>query len=115
MAAKSPVPGLEIKVKYTRSPTVQEIPVSGVFGAISHSGDVFMAVYSERGELPETATLKVVGDPSKPESLNIVDSPDLSGRNERTVHAVLHFDVDLARSLRRWLDDKISAFEALKK
>lgn len=114
MPTKVPPEGVEIKVKYTRAPDIRELRVDGAFGGVTYDGEVTMAVYTERLALPDSATVTLVPDPDAPNGLKITDRPKGPGGNERILQAVLHFDLDTARSLRTWLDDKITAVEANK-
>lgn len=103
-----------INVRYVRAPTMAEFPINGVYGGLASTGQIAMAVYTERMALPDTSAVSITFDPT--DSLSppvIADTPVLSIDNERIVNAVLHFDVDFARVLRAWLDDKIASFDEM--
>jgi len=104
----------KIKFHYIKSPQYSEHPLHGVYGGMTASGQISMSVFSERAPLPKILTTEVAlvegGDGEyemKGESREGLDGA------VRFVHTTLYFDLAMARSIRKWLDDKIATFEAL--
>lgn len=74
-----------------------------------------MALFSERTPIPTEISMQLV--PVDEDAATFTTHEVARKGKEgviRTVHGVYHFDLELAKSLRNWLDDKIKAFEEMK-
>lgn len=102
----------KITARYVKSPSYDAHPLHGVYGGINSSGLITMAVYSESHKLPESAELTLeLGPDGQPTGVNEVVS-DNTGI-ERLIHGTYFLDLNMARVLVDWLNDKIKAHENL--
>lgn len=93
---------------YIKSPQCIDLPVHGAFGGLNTAtGAISMAVFSERGAIPQKITLR----PSPIKPGEIEEEREGKSGTVRSVGAVLHFDINTALALRGWLDDKIAQFQ----
>jgi len=105
----------KIRFHYIKSPSFDEHPLHGIYGGISVQGQIAMAAFSQRMPIPvtiENDLIPVEGEPGA-----FTTSSDRSEGKDgmiRFVHGVYYFDVEMAKSLRDWLDDKINAIEGMR-
>jgi hypothetical protein len=98
---------------YVKSPSYSELPVHGVYGGVTANGRISMVIYSERMPIPQRIVSDLVPSPNVPGGFNIVnESAEGKEGIVRCVHSTLYIDLDLAKSLVNWLNDKIEAVEA---
>lgn len=96
---------------YLKTPDFRPIYVDGVYGNVHPKRRVTMAVYSERLPLPQ----KTVHGFTKNGKLTD-EIPEERVSKEgivRDVSAVLHLDVDTARSVAAWLNERCDEIERL--
>lgn len=109
--AAEPQPLDEIVFDFIKSPMFRTVAVDGVFGGASPNGrSLTMSVYSERRPIPKQVTHirntdYYLGD--EIEDRRQIRQADFV----RELDATLTFDLITAKSIRVWLDEKISELE----
>lgn len=102
----------EIKFNFVKSAQYTEVPVHGAIGGVSPRGDtIYMAVYAERGPLPNIVVHSLddeghLGDELREKRLT-------KDGIVRTVHFGMHLSIDHASTLRDWLTRKIEERELI--
>jgi hypothetical protein len=73
-----------------------------------------MAIYSERMPIPNEMDLTMVPIEGQPGVFHGIEGAS-RGKDGliRTVHSALHFDLEMAKSVRDWLNEKIDVLEKL--
>ena len=100
----------ELRFDYIKSNHFRVVHADGVFGGVTNKGSVWATFWSERGAIPTQSVYKVTPEGKLGEE-------DLTKRVVRDAiireaEVSLMLDLGLAKSLRGWLDDKITAIEA---
>lgn len=99
-----------ITAHYVKSPHFDEHPMHGIYGGMTASNQIAMAVYSERMAIPQQMEI----------DLREVEGQGLQMISERAngkegavrfVHGVYYFDVEMAKAMIVWLADKIQTVE----
>lgn len=87
----------------------------GVYGGITANGTISMAVFSERQALPKVLTSELSPSVDEPGAFDVLSETreGLDGP-VRFVHNTYYFDIELARSIRDWLDDKINSYDRMR-
>lgn len=72
-----------------------------------------MTVWSERMPIPQEMDLEIIPVEGREGVFSAVEG-EKRGKDGmvRTVHAAFHFDLEMAKSMRDWLNDKIQAVES---
>ncbi len=107
----SPLPD-KVVVQIERSKHYRVIHVDGCFGGASHTGNLVICPYSERTAYPTEIVHKALESPDK-------DGFRVGEEIERKMHGQIHreFEVELvlspssAKSLHKWLGEKIGQLE----
>ncbi len=99
-------PTQELKVKYILSAKYSHVFVDGIFGGVTPKGRIHAAVYSEKMVYPKSSSLSILPDGTPTENLPSADCV------EREVIAGLDFDLNTARSVLKWLQEKVDTLEA---
>jgi hypothetical protein len=99
----------KVTFHYIKAPYYVEAPVHGAYGGINTAnGLLYMAVYSERSPIPQEVIVNA------PQDGGLVDFHAAEKRGKdgviRVVSSVMHFDINTAMSLHKWLGDKIDQF-----
>ena len=99
-----------IAFHYIKSNNFRVVHADGVWGGPTPRGYMSMNFYSERTPIPRRVTLSLTpeGDLGK-----LGDEVDRDSREGfvREVEVEVILDLELARSLAQWLDDKIKALQ----
>ena len=96
-----------VAFEYIKSNYFRVIHVDGVFGGITPRGHIHMSVWSQRGATPDRVTHEV-----KPNGeVGRETARQGSDAIIRELEAGLVLDVNLARSVVKWLQDKIQRAE----
>ena len=100
-----------IDFHYIKSNSFRVVHADGVWGGPTPRGYVSMSFYSERTPIPRRITHAVTQEG------NLGKLGDEVGRDTREglvreVEVEVMLDLELARSLAQWLDDKIEALQA---
>jgi hypothetical protein len=98
----------EVCIQYFKSNFFRVIHADGAWGGVSPRGDIHMAFYNERQAIPDTSKFMVSDQGMvKPEEFQA------SSEFVREVEVDIIFDLQTARSLRAWLNDRIALLENL--
>lgn len=104
--AKAKLPS-KIDINYIKTSDYRTFHVDGVFGGITPSGKMNLILFTQRGVIPQKVTREISeegflgGRVAKEGKTGIV----------REIEAGLVMDLDIAKSLRDWIDDKLKTFE----
>lgn len=104
----------KLEFHYIKSSTFRVIHVDGVHGGVSPKHKLQMAVFSERNPIPQLTVHKVhrEGKGLRLDEEIIADRVMRTGV-VREVEAELLMDIEVAESLREWLDNQIKAAKSL--
>jgi len=99
-----------IKFDYIKGNYFRVVHVDGAFGGNSPKGDIRMSVWNERWPIPKQTTYKLqecgkVGDEIREDRIS-------RGAVVREVEVELVMDVEVAKNIRNWLNDKIDGASA---
>lgn len=104
------------KTDYIKSNYFRVIHADGVFGGVTPRGYIQIDVWSERQPIPQQCSydLIVQGDGT---ALGKEDRTARMARDAviREVEAGIVIDLDLAKSVIKWLEEKVAVLENLKK
>lgn len=100
----------ELRFDYIKSNHFRVVHADGVFGGVTNKGLIWATFWSERGAIPTQSVYKVTPEGKLDEDLTkrVVRDAII-----REAEVSLMLDLGLARSLRGWLDEKITAIEAV--
>ncbi|MBI2872852.1 MAG: hypothetical protein HYY00_06665 [Chloroflexi bacterium] len=96
----------QIQVSYINRTVSPVLHADGVFGGLTPHGLLYMAFFSEHAKIPDSAQLAVDKVARK---IRPVPQPDTEWVREVGTEIIM--GLDLARSFRKWLDDKIKLIE----
>ena len=96
-----------VKFRYEKSPAYQEARVDGLFGGITPKGEVHVYLYTEVLPMPTSIEHRL----EQSGRLGSELARDIDRGIVRFVHAGITLDVETARSLRNWLDDKLEGVD----
>ena len=99
-----------IKFHYKKNSDFKTYLATGVYGGITSSLMIDANFYIERPPIPKVVEHQVEGDKIGKE----IDKDSLDGA-VREVNVGLVIDINMARALRQWLDDKINKIEEYEK
>lgn len=104
----------EVNFHYIKAPQYAEHPMHGIFGGVTTSGQVSMSIFSERQPLPKILTTELIPVEGEPGAFT-PGGESRSGLDGliRFVHNTYYLDINMAKAMRAWLDDKIATFEGL--
>ena len=100
----------EIEFDYIKSNFFRVIHVDGAVGGLAPSGNIHLALYSERRAIPTKTIHPIEGDTLGPE---ILEKREERKGLVREVEVDVVLSVDQARALRTWLTNKIESLESL--
>ena len=100
----------EIRFDYIKGNHYRVVHADGVFGGITHRGLIWATIYSERGAIPVQVTYPVT--PERKLGPELMKKRSVRDATIREVECSLMMDLNLARSLRGWLDEKIGTLES---
>lgn len=98
----------EISFKYIKSNLFRVVHANGAFGGLSGRGELHIGFYSERLEFPDTS--KVLVSPTGEVSHEVFEG---IGKHVREIEVDVVVDIDTAKQLRAWLDNKITSVEMI--
>lgn len=98
-----------IRFHYIRGTQFRSVHVDGVIGSLTPSGGIHCATFSERQAIPQEEEIALnpdgsLGDP-------VAGSRRSHGGIVREMDIDLIMSLEVARSLRTWLDEKIALVE----
>lgn len=101
----------EIQFHYKKTDSYRAYHCDGAYGGITPTGKIYMEVFVERNPTPTSITAKVLPDGAI--------GPEVKREGKtgiiRQVECGLVLDIQTAKSLRDWLNDKIEKFEQITK
>lgn len=100
----------KIKFDFIKSNYFRTIHADGVWGGVNGHLDIAMAFYSERPAIPQQITMPVENG-----KLGNELEDKRVGRDAviRDVEIAVTMNVEVARSFRQWLDDRIRAIDEI--
>lgn len=107
---KPDLPRTLVQFHYIKGNHFRTVHASGAIGSLTPSGDIHCAFYNERPAIPRITEHELDKDG------RLIDEPvAVEGRSGfvRELEMDLIVDVQTARNLRAWLDQKITESEAL--
>ncbi len=102
----------EIQALWTKSNFTRVSHCDGAFGGVTPSGNIYIAFYSEHAKTPTTTRYEV--DAPARQIKQVAPQPGQIAEWEREIEAEVIMNLNVAKSLRGWLDDKIKALEQLR-
>jgi len=107
-------PGVDLEAKtirfdYIKGNYFRAIHVDGAFGGSSPRGDIRMSVWNERWPIPQQMVYRLGDEGGVTDELR----EKRIGRDAviREVEVELVMDLEVAKNIRKWLDDKIKKAE----
>ena len=107
MAEESPPESIEFH--YIKSNSFRVVHADGVWGGLTPRGYISMSFFSERNPIPRRITYDVTPE----DMLGQETGRDSRSGFIREVEVEVMVDLDMAKSLIRWLEDKIGILEGL--
>jgi hypothetical protein len=99
----------KITFNYSRSSRYKNYPIDGVFGGVLPSANIWFDVFVEKGRVPETVECEIdVKTGTVTEIKNLLVKNEV----ERELQAGFTMNLETAKILRKWLDEKISVIES---
>ncbi len=102
----------EVTVRYTRSAFCRVIHADGAWGGLTPQGNIQMALYSEKVEIPELTTYEVLGQAGSPMG-SLREKQVVQRGHNREVEVEVILSPAVAMSLRDWLQDKLDKLQAI--
>lgn len=96
-----------MELRYVKSTIGPVLHADGVYGGLTPHGLVYLAFFSEHAKIPDSATLEQDSEGRARE----VQEGNRPTEWVRDVGVEVTISLDVARSLRKWLDHKISESE----
>lgn len=106
--AAEQLPPKQARVSYIKSTVSPVLHADGVFGGLTPQGLLYIAFFSEHPKLPDTVQYAL---DAAAKTLRPVTQPDQEVGWVREVRGEIIMGLDVARSFRNWLDDKIKLIE----
>lgn len=108
---QSSPPGREYRIDYVRSAAHRVAYADGVYGGMTPQGKLFMSFWNTRLPAPARVVHELLPDGKLgAERRDRRVAPDCDAIREVEVTVLL--DLDVAKGLRAWLDERIRALEA---
>ena len=102
---------VRIQAQFVKSNFYRVVHADGAFGGLTASGHIRMAIYSEAQRLPDVITYSLTPGQGLAE---VSRDPQLTARDmTRELEVDIVMTVDVARTVRDWLDGKVKELEAL--
>ncbi len=102
----------DVRFYYERSPQMRTIHVDGIFGGVTSHGQIQMMPFFEAWRIPTSVAHRL--SPDGAVGPELVDKRQIENFGMvRELEVRLVFDLERAKSFRKWLDDKIAVLEAL--
>ena len=97
----------DVEFHYIKSNTFRVVHADGVWGGPTPRGYITMAFYSERAPIPK----RLVHEITSEGTLGRETSRDARAGIVREVDVEVMMDLDLAKGLLRWLEEKVTVLE----
>jgi hypothetical protein len=102
------LPPKQVQISYIKSTVSPVLHADGMFGGPTPYGLLYMAFFAEHAKLPDTIQYAVDG---AAKTLTPVNQPNQQTGWVREVGGEVIMSLDVARSLRSWLNDQITILE----
>lgn len=101
-----------LSFRFVKGQFFRAVHVDGAFGGLSPKGDyIHMTVFNERVALPNKIVNKAVGGEGASVTVGEEISREVEGDYVREFESELIMDLEVAKRIRTWLDDKIGQAE----
>jgi hypothetical protein len=97
-----------IKINYRSAQSYRVVHASGIHGGPLPSGEIFLSVFSERTNFPDSSVIQIEKDGSGFSGKEIVQ---IDKGLVREMEVGVLMNINVARALRQWLDEKIIFIE----
>lgn len=105
-------PPTQFKVDYIKSNHFRVVHADGAFGGLTPRGYIQMEIWSERQPIPKQTTYQIVDAGDGPVvGEEVRDARIVRDSIIREVEVGIVLDIDLARLLITWLQDRVEALE----
>ena len=97
--------GTQVQLRYIKSTVGPVLHADGIFGGLTPQGAIYLAFFAEHAKIPDSVTLEV--DATGP-------TREVGSRPTEWVREVgveITMSLNVAQSLRAWLDEKFNAYE----
>ena len=102
-----------VKISYLKSPSYRTIHVDGALGGPTPDLNVYLALWSQRGSIPDATVHSVT-----PQGLVEPTAKEVVARSPgmvREVECGVMMSLEAARNFHKWLGEKIAEVDALAK
>lgn len=99
----------EIDIHYLKTGNYRIFHVDGAFGGPTPNGQIYMALFVERATIPEVVRYEIKRDGSLSEEISRLGKTGAV----REVEAGIIMNLETAKSLREWLNQKITEIESV--
>ena len=99
-----------VSFKYIFPNDLKELHINGAYGGIGPDGTIRMAVYSERGAIPNMEKRTFSPDGTLGDVIEIEKKYNVV----RVIQASLVLNMGTAKSLIKWLEDRIKDYESFR-
>jgi hypothetical protein len=103
------VDGKSLTFHFIKSSSFRVVHVSGAYGGVTPMGEIHAAVFNERGPIPRQIKYGVTTDGQLGDIVEIAQREGII----REVEADLVMNIEVARSLAKWLNEKADLAEKL--
>ena len=100
-------PPSEVTYRFTHSIHSRKIPVDGIWGGVTSTGNISVALFTDTLSNPNSVTYAVDED----SQIGAVISMEIENVIEREVQVEFVLNLDVARVVRDWLGDRIEEAE----
>jgi hypothetical protein len=102
-------PMQSIDIHYIKIPSYRTFCTSGAFGGITPKGQIYMELFVERAATPQVVTHQINDNGSLGKELKRQGKVGVV----REIECGIVFDIGTAKSMKRWLEDKINEYDKL--
>lgn len=100
-----------VKFHFIKSPLFRVMHIDGAYGGIGPHGHIHMAVFNERVAIPQLVEHEISATGQLGKELDRVSRDGII----RELEGDLVFDLDTAKALVRWIQEKINTIEQAQK
>ncbi len=100
-----------IKFVYNRIPNYRTYNVDGIFGGLTHRNKIFVELFSEKFDTPESVVHEVSDEGVLGKEINKKRSDAII----REIECGVYLDIPTAKVIVEWLNNRINDFERLVK
>ena len=97
----------EVNIHYLKTPSYRSYHVDGAYGGLTPKGDIYCEFYIDRNVTPQT----IVHEIEKDGRLGVVKEKIGKDGFIRQIECGIDLDINTARALKNWLEEKIKEYE----